>query len=70
MMKIASLDILMGSGALLDIWVICAINKIEVFGDDNAFEGYSIDTSLRYLVAGVGMLKYFLAELDYMPAKI
>ena len=71
MMKlIASLDILMGLVALLDVWVIRAINKTEVFGDDNAFGGYSIDTSLRCLVAGVGMLKYFLAELDYMPAKI
>lgn len=71
MMKlIASLDILMGLVALLDVWVIRAIKKTEVFGDDNATGVFSIGTSLRCLVAVVAMLKYFVAELDYMPAKI
>mmetsp|Transcript_4036 Transcript_4036/g.7196 ORF Transcript_4036/g.7196 Transcript_4036/m.7196 type:complete len:685 (+) Transcript_4036:176-2230(+) len=61
---IASLDIIMGLVALLDVWVIRAVKEKEVDGE------YSIDASLRYLVGAVGLIKYFFAELDYMPALV
>eukprot|EP00536_Pseudo-nitzschia_multiseries_P002168 jgi/Psemu1/301266/fgenesh1_kg.28_\ len=61
---IASLDIVMGLVALLDVWVIREVKKKEVDGE------YFIDTSLRCLVGAVGLIKYFFAELDYMPALV
>jgi len=68
---IASLDILMGLVALLDVWVIRYMKKNEVFGDeDNVAGSFSIDNRLRCMVIIVGMVKYFVAELDYMPAVV
>jgi len=63
---IASLDILMGLVALLDVWVIRDIKK----NDDNITGSFSIDNRLRCMVIIVGMVKYFVAELDYMPAVV
>jgi hypothetical protein len=61
---IASLDIVMGLVALLDVWVIRMVKEKEVGGD------YFVDTPLRCLVIAVGLAKYFFAELDYMPALV
>ena len=61
---IASLDIIMGFVSLLDVWLIRAVKDKEVNGE------YTLDTSLRCLVAAVGLVKYFFAELDYMPALV
>ncbi len=61
---IASLDIVMGFVALTDVWVIRAVKEKEVDGE------YVVDTQLKYLVAAVGLAKYFFAELDYMPALV
>lgn len=61
---IASLDIVMGLVALLDVWVVRAVREKEVDGE------YTVDASLRFLVAVVGLTKYFFAELDYMPALV
>lgn len=61
---IASLDIIMGLVALLDVWVIRAVRGKEVDGE------YTVDIPLRFLVIAVGLAKYFFAELDYMPALV
>lgn len=61
---IASLDIIMGLVALLDVWVIRVVKEKEVDGE------YSVDTPLRCLVIAVGLAKYFFAELDYLPALV
>jgi hypothetical protein len=61
---IAFLDIVMGLVALLDVWVVRAVRENEVDGE------YSIDNKLRWLVGAVGLIKYFFAELDYMPALV
>ena len=61
---IASLDIIMGLVALLDVWVIRAVREKEVDGE------YTVDNPLRFLVIAVGLAKYFFAELDYMPALV
>ena len=61
---IASLDIVTGLVALFDVWVVRAVRAKEIDGE------YSIDTSLRFLVAIVSLAKYFFAELDYQPALV
>lgn len=61
---IASLDIIMGFVALLDVWVIHMVKEKEIDGE------YFVDDPLRYLVSTVGLVKYFFAELDYMPALV
>ena len=61
---IAILDITMGLIALLDVWVIRAAKDRLVDGD------YIIDTKLKWLVATVGLVKYFFAELDYQPSLV
>jgi len=61
---IAILDITMGLIALLDVWVIRAARDRLVDGE------YMIDTKLKWLVATVGLVKYFFAELDYQPSLV
>ena len=61
---IASLDIIMGFIALLDVWVIRSVKEKEIDGE------YFVDNSLRVLVIAAGLAKYFFAELDYMPALV
>lgn len=61
---IASLDIVTGLVALFDVWVVRSVRAKEIDGE------YSIDTSLRFLVAIVSLAKYFFAELDYQPALV
>ena len=61
---IAILDITMGLIALLDVWVIRAARDRLVDGE------YIIDTKLKWLVAFVGLVKYFFAELDYQPSLV
>jgi len=61
---IAILDITMGLVALLDVWVIRAARDRLVDGE------YMIDTKLKWLVATVGLVKYFFAELDYQPSLV
>jgi len=61
---IAILDVTMGLIALLDVWVIRASRDRLVDGE------YIIDTKLKWLVATVGLVKYFFAELDYQPSLV
>ena len=61
---IAILDITMGLVALIDVWVIRAARDRLVDGE------YMIDTKLKWLVATVGLVKYFFAELDYQPSLV
>ena len=61
---IAILDITMGLVALLDVWIIRAAKDRLVDGE------YIIDTKLKWLVAIIGLVKYFFAELDYQPSLV
>ncbi|KAL7534869.1 hypothetical protein ACHAWF_004976 [Thalassiosira exigua] len=61
---IATLDIIVGLVALLDVWVVRAV-------DDRVTDGkYVVDASLKWIVAACALTKYFFAELDYMPAQV
>ena len=61
---IASLDVVMGLIALLDVWVVRSVAAKMVDGE------YVIDESLRWIVLIVGLVKYFWAELDYQPSLV